>query len=399
MKYCLVALFFFAIQSTSLAAAEPVKIGGTLGITGKYAAMSEMVAFGLKLWTKKTNENGGILGRPVELIIYDDTSDPERARKYYERLILEDHVDLVFGPYSSVITTEIVKVTEKYGFSVLASGSASDKLWQQGYRHLFGVYIPASRYSFGFLKLLFSRGIERVAIVSADDMFSRTVAEGAKTWAERLGMTVSLYAQFKKGTKNLDSLAMRIRESNAEAIVVGGHFNESVDMRMALKSTGWYPRAYFATLGPAVQKYYDLLGKDAEGTFTLSNWEAKGVMFPGSLEFARDFTEEFGRKPSYQAAAGYASGQILEAAIAKTGSLDKKALRDALASLDTLTIFGRYGVDPTGQQIRHFSLVTQWQNGTLEIVAPTGLDAVETVPAIFYPEQPPLPDIANRVDR
>lgn len=386
MKKIILALLFFIILPFAGTGntAEPITLGGTLGLTGKYASMSEMVAFGLKLWVKKTNAEGGILGRPIELIIYDDTSDPDHAKSLYERLILEDQVDLVFGPYSSVITTEIAKVTEKYGYSLLASGAASDRMWQQGYRYLFGVYIPASRYSFGFLKFLYAHGIEKIAIVAADDMFSVTVAEGARKWAERLGISIAHYEVFKKGRKDLSAIAKTIQQSGAEAIVVGGHFNESVDMRRSLKAIDWYPKAYFATLGPAVQKYYDILGKDAEGTFTLSNWEANGVQFPGSLEFAEDFEKEYGKKPSYQAAAGYASGQILAAAINKIGSLEKEELRNALATLDILTIFGRYGVDPTGQQIRHFSLLTQWQNGVLEVVAPQNLKSVKAMTAIWH---------------
>lgn len=367
----------------SVSASDSVKLGGTLGLTGKYAPMSEMVSLGLKLWTKKTNAQGGILGRPVELIIYDDTSSPAAAEKLYEKLILEDKVDLVFGPYSSVITTAAAKVTEKYGYSMLASGAASDELWQQGYTHLFGVYIPASRYSFSFLKLILRNDIERVAIIYADDMFSATVGKGTEKWAKRLGLRVTLVEQFKKGTRKLDDLVGRIRDSGAEAIIVGGHFNESVDVRQSLSNIDWYPRAYFATLGPALQKYYDVLQEKAELTFTQSNWQEKGVEFPGSQEFAEDFKKAFGKEPSYQAAAGYASGQILAAAISETGTLDKQKLRDTLASLDTLTVLGRYGVDATGQQIRHFALVTQWQNSTLEVVGPAAMNAINIVAPVF----------------
>jgi len=380
-------LLFFSVLTFwwcgTVSAAEPIKLGGTLGITGRFSPMSEMVSLGLKLWAKQTNEKGGILGRRVELIIYDDTSEAEVSKKLYEKLILEDKVDLVFGPYSSLLTIEAVKVTEKYKYPMLTVGSTSDKLWQQGYTHLFGVYIPASRYPFGFLKLLLRNDIKRVAIVSADDLFSTTVAEGANKWAKRLGMTVSVYEHFKKGTKKLNDLAKRIRDADAEAIVVGGHFNESVDVRRALANIDWYPRAYFATLGPALQKYYDVLQDKAELSFTMSNWDENGVQFPGSNEFVADFKQTFGKKPSYQAAAGYASGQILETAINNIKTLDRQRLRDALATLETVTVLGRYGVDSTGQQIRHFALVTQWQNGTLKVVGPSDVKSVNSVPPVF----------------
>lgn len=382
-SFVLIALVLIFCWSGSVSAKEPIKLGGTLGLTGKYNPMSEMVSLGLRLWAKKTNKKGGILGRPVELIIYDDTSEPDVSKKLYEKLILEDKVDMVFGPYSSILTIEAVKVTEKYKYPMLTVGSTSDRLWQQGYTHLFGVYIPASRYPFGFLKLLLRNGIERVAIVSADDIFSLTVAEGAEKWAKRLGLKVTFSEQFKKGTKQLDDLAQRIRDSGAEAIVVGGHFDESVDVRRALANIDWYPRAYFATLGPALQKYYDALQDNAELSFTMSNWDENGVQFPGSKEFVADFKRTFGKNPSYQAAAGYASGQILEAALNNIKSLDRQKLRDALATLETVTVLGRYGVDSTGQQIRHFALVTQWQDGQLKVVGPADMEAVNSVPPLF----------------
>jgi branched-chain amino acid transport system substrate-binding protein len=379
-RILLIVLF---LTSPAHGESDPITLGGTLGLTGKYAPLSEMVASGLTLWCEQINQRGGLMGRQVQLTIYDDTCDSKVAKKYYEKMILEDKTDLVFGPFSSVITTEIVKVTEKHGYSVLASGAASDQLWQQKYTHLFGVYIPASRYAFGFLKFCFKNNIKRIAIVTPNDMFSETVAAGAEKWAIRLGMTVVLNESFQKGTKELKWLATKIKKSGAEAVVVGGHFAESVDIRQALKTINWFPRAYFATLGPALQKYYDILQQDAEGTFTLSNWEAQGVDFPGSKKFATDFLVRFKVKPSYQAAAGFSVGQILEAAIQKTGSLDKEKIRNTLASLDTMTILGRYGVDSTGQQIRHFSLLMQWQDGQLKIVGPTGLKSVHTVPALF----------------
>ncbi len=383
MKTFLLSVVFFFLLCFSAYGAEPIKLGGSLSLTGKYANMAEMVSLGLQLWAQRTNEKGGILGRPVELIIYDDTSSAAVAKKLYEKLIVEDKVDLVFGPYSSGITSEVVKVTEKYGYSLLAAGAASDRLWQQGYTHLFGVYIPASRYAFGFLKLLLRNNIERVAIVSADDIFSMTVAEGAEKWARRLGLTVTLRESFKKGTEKLDDLAIRIRDSGAEAIVVGGHFDGAVDVRLSLTNIGWYPRAYFASAGPALKTYHDILQDEAEYTFTLSNWEEKGVQFPGSQEFANDFRKTYGRKPFYHAAAGYSSGQILEAAIAKVGSLDRRKLRDTLSSLDILTVLGRYGVDSTGQQIRHFALLMQWQDSTLKVVGPADLEAVKSVAPVF----------------
>ena len=103
-----------------------------------------MVQKGFSIWEdEKVNSSGGLLGRKVELIIYDDHSDSERAKELYEKLIVQDKVDHLFGPYSSDITAAILPVTEKHGFPLLITGAASDKLWQMGYQYAFGIFIPA----------------------------------------------------------------------------------------------------------------------------------------------------------------------------------------------------------------------------------------------------------------
>ena len=108
-------LLFLTVLPTS--AAESIRIGLTLGLTGKYSEMSDMQMKGFKLWEKEVNSRGGILGRKVEFIIHDDKSDPQTAKFLYEDLILSNKVDLVLGPYSSGITEAILPVTEKVRLS------------------------------------------------------------------------------------------------------------------------------------------------------------------------------------------------------------------------------------------------------------------------------------------
>jgi len=360
---------------------EPIKIGLSLGLTGKYSFMSNMNKMAYELWLQNINDRGGLLGRKVKLIIYDDQSEPIKAKKLYEDLILKDKVDFVFAPYSSPITQKVLLVTEKYGYPLLSSGAASDILWEQGHKYFFGVFIPANKYTKGFLELVLRKGLSEVAIVSADDSFSKSIAKGANKWAKRLGMNVVLFDSFKKGKKNLDSIANKIKNSNAEILILGGHFYESIDMRRSLKNIRWYPKAYYASVGPVTQKYYDSLKNDAELTFTSSQWEPYGLApYPGAKEFSENFFKRYNLNPTYHASSAYAAGQILETAIIKAKSLNRNKVRNILSSLDTITIMGRYGVDNLGVQIRHLSLVIQWQNGKKEVVGP---DEIKTVDAIL----------------
>ncbi len=360
-------LFFFIVPSF----AEPIKFGLTLGLTGKYSEMSQMQVKGLRLWERDVNSRGGILGREVKVIIYDDRSDPETAKTLYGHLILKDRVDLVFGPYSSEITEAVLPVTEKYGYPLLVSGASADRLWQKGYRYVFGIYTPASRYSVGFLEMLVVNGLDGVAIVYADDSFSRDIAAGTKKWAERFGLRVVLFEGFRKGTKDLDWIAKRSKELKADALIVCGHFEAAVIMRLSLKRVGWHPKAYYASVGPAMQAFYDELRADAEHVFSSSMWKHHGGLLPpGCNEFYSSFVKAYKGVPSYHAAAAYAAGQLLEAAIKKVGEIDRDRIRDILSGMDTMTIFGRYNVDRTGLQMKHQNLIIQWQNGKKEIVWP-----------------------------
>lgn len=359
---------------------DPITIGVSLSLTGKYAAMGKMQKNGFELWESHINSRNGILGREVKMRIIDDRSAPDAAAAIYTQLIEKEKVDLVFGPYSSGISEAVLPVTEKHGYPVLVSGASADKLWKQGYKYAFGVYTPASKYIVGFLQLLVHHKLKTIAIVSADDAFSLSISEGAMKWAERFRLKTAMVETFKKGRKDLSLLAKAAKDSGAESLIVCGHLNESVNMRAALKSVGWRPGAYYSSVGPATDQFYGILGDDANFTFSSSQWEESvGKHFPGGDQFISSFKMIYGQSPTYHAATAYAAGMILEAALTKTGSLDKKRLRDTLSVMDTMTVIGRYGVDNYGFQVRHFPLIIQWLNNEKKVVWPEKLKQTDPV--------------------
>ncbi|WP_040333587.1 amino acid ABC transporter substrate-binding protein [Candidatus Magnetobacterium casense] len=367
-------LLFLLLPLLGLTAAEPIRFGVTLGLTGKDAELADMQKKGFLLWQKHVNKRGGILGRNVEIIVYDDNNTKDTAKLLYETLILKDKVDLLFGPYSSGITGAILPITEKYEYPVLVSGASADELWKQGYKYVFGIFIPASRYAVGFLEVAAGGGVTDIAIVYADDTFSKSIASGTKEWAERFGLRIALYKEFKKGKENLDDIASEAKASGAKGLIVCGHFNEAVAMRLSLENVRWIPKAYFASVGPVLQAYYDKLGTKANHTFSSSQWEYhESLNMPAGTEFYRAFINTYGTPPSYHAATAYAAGEIFEAAIAKAKTTDRKKIRHLLSKMNTMSILGKYGVDSTGMQIKHFTITIQWQNGRKEVVWPKEL--------------------------
>jgi branched-chain amino acid transport system substrate-binding protein len=366
------SLFLVLLMAPAVAAArEPITIGLSLGLTGKYSEMSRMQQRGYRLWQDHLNGSGGLLGARVEIRIVDDESDPGRSAEIYRRLILQDKVDLVFGPYASSITAEAAAVAEQYRYPLLAAGASADSLWEKGRRFTFGVYTPANAYAVGFLEMLIRHGITDIAVAAADDTFSSSIAAGTRTWARRFGFAIKEIRTFPKGTRDLVPLATSLRASGARAVIVCGHFNEALDMRRAMIRIEWRPSAYFASVGPVLPAYGDTLGPRADGTFSSSQWEMRTAdKFPGGERFVNDFTATYRMPPSYHAASAYAAGQILCKAVRQVGMIDREKIRDVLQNLDTMTIIGRYGVDRTGLQIRHFPLIIQWQEGEKEVVWP-----------------------------
>lgn len=375
----LLSVLVLLIATTVVMATEPFRIGVSLGLTGIYAEPAKMQKMAYQLWEMEINKKGGFFGRKVDLIIVDDKSNFKKAQEIYRALILKSKVDLAFGPYSSEITKAIAPIVDEHLYPMLAPGAAADSIWQQGYKNVFGMWIPASRYSTGILELALLNDLKTVAIVHADDEFSTEVARGAKRWVPFCDLNLVLFEEFKKGTRDLSPLAQKVREARAELLIVGGHFNESVDMRRALKQIDWYPKAFFATVGPAMQKYQKTMGTDTELAFATSIWEPQ-VPFPHSKEFAALFRSTYHQEPSYHAATAYAAGQILEAAIELAGSLKLDIIRQAMFDLDYTSIIGRYAVDRTGLQIKCFPLIIQWQKGKKKIVWP---EEIRTATPIF----------------
>jgi branched-chain amino acid transport system substrate-binding protein len=350
--------------------AEPVRIGLTLGLSGQYQAPSAMQKRAYEMWRDEVNQRGGIAGRSVELVIIDDRSDEATASKAYREFLDRRSVDLVFAPYSSGITAAIAPIVETGGYPLLAAGASADDLWKHGYRSIFGVWTQASRYTQGMLRLAHDAGLRRIAIVSADDPFSKDTADGTRRWAPYLKLAI-VSDRVVADEVQLRAALEEARWSKADLVIVTGRLEEAVRARRLLAQIGWAPAAFYATVGPALPDWRKAAGDLADDAFSTSMWEpVESVAYPQSRDFADAFRSRYGMDPSYHAATAYASGQILEAGIRIAGTVEPSAVRDAISSLDTYTVLGRFAVDRAGVQVKRFEMIVQWQHGRKEIVWP-----------------------------
>jgi branched-chain amino acid transport system substrate-binding protein len=351
---------------------HPLRIGVSLGLTGRYAPMAGQQEQGFRLWAWRQNLAGGLHGRPVELLVRDDAGEPDTARKHYREFIATERVDFLFAPYSSELTGAVAALAAEHGYPLLCSGAVADSLWDAGNPLLFGMFIPASRYAQGFLELLVQQGVTRLAILCFPGRFPEEACRGARAWAGRLGLETVFTREVDGADTDLAAAVAEARAAGAEALLVCGYARDATAARRAVEDSGWRPRAFFATIGPSLEAYREDLGDLAEGAFSPSHWEPD-LPYPGAAEFSRDFAKAYDQPPSYQSAAAYAAGQLLAQAVDQAGGADRRRVAEALAGLDTTTILGRYALDRRGMQIRHFPVVVQWQAGRKAVVWPREL--------------------------
>ena len=346
-----------------------VVIGGTLSLTGRYAEPARRYYNARKLYIDELNARGGLLGRSVELRILDDKSDKRTAIELYEKLITQDRVDLVLGPYSSGFTDAVANVMERYKQPFLAIAS-SKVIWQRGRKYVFNQLALAQDFQKGALYLAEQIGVSRIAIIGEGSLFPRQVSEGALQWAKKLGLKVVLLESYGKEQTDFSMLFEKINTRGAQAIFSNSYFADSVAQLRQLRKLNINVKMFAGTIGPAVPKFVEELGSAADYVLGFSQWEPKPVLgHPGMVEFIQTYEKHYGEKPNYHAAMGYAAMQIMEAAVKHTGSFDPERVRDALASIRVETIEGPWKVNEQGLSSRA-GLTFQIQNGQRMIVWP-----------------------------
>ncbi len=350
-------------------AAKPIVIGAALSLSGSYERFGKNIKQAYELWAEHVNARGGLLGRKVELKIYDDQSEPETGAKLYEKLITDDKVDLLLGPYSTAVTLSVTNVTEKYKVPVLAAGASGAKIWQRGFKYVFGLYSQAPTYSYGALEIAKAQGYKTVAFVNEDTAFPQDVIKGASARAKELGLEVVFQEQYPKNTTDFSVLVQKLKAKNPDMVVGGTYLPDSTAIVRQAKDANWAPKMWFFTTGPALPEFGKNLGKLAENVMGNTEWEAV-VKAPGVAEFVKAFKEKYGNDPGYHAAGGYAAGEIMEAAVKKAGALEPEKIREALATMEIPTVYGPYKVDATGAQVGKPNFIIQWQNGTRVVVWP-----------------------------
>jgi branched-chain amino acid transport system substrate-binding protein len=362
---------------------DTLTIGAALSLTGSLSHEGILTREGYDRCAEVVNRKGGVTagGRRYRLALryQDDQSTPDVASRLVEQMN-SSGIKLMLGPYGSASTEAAAAVVERNGQVMVASAGADDKIFAKGYRRTFAVLSPASRYLAALVQAAVELGQvkpKRVAIISADDGFSKTAAEGGRAEARRQGLDVVGVQYVPSGTTDVSGALTKLRPLRPDLILGSVHLQEGIAIIKQSHELGLNPAGGFGeTIAPPTPDFVRTLGKSAEGVLGSSQWtpgaSGRDDWFGTAADYNAAFKVRYGRDAVYHNAEATAACLALVMAIGRSGTVEPDKVRDALAALDADTFFGPIRFDPTGKNTAKPMYVIQIQDGRIVTVWPRG---------------------------
>ncbi|HSR11783.1 MAG TPA: amino acid ABC transporter substrate-binding protein [Thermodesulfobacteriota bacterium] len=385
-----------------------IKIGGSLSLTGKYAYTGERMHEGFKTWEKLINEKGyspgcdklerkgpGLLGRPVELLIYDDQSDPATAVKLYQKLVTADKVDLVLAPYSSAIVKAISPLIEKFEMPMVASAAQDPGIWRgmklkwtvQAIATTDAMFQPIGEIGGKYKS-------QTAAIVFEDTAFPIALANSTKAALEKNGVKIVLFEAYPKGITDWTPSLKKAMSMKPDIVGIGGYEPDAIGLTKAAQAIKAQPKMFVWTVATQAPYFAESVGDACFGMVGDLLW-APTLNTNGNAEFVKAL-EQHAKTPANKQvqhqAFGFTGCQLVEVAVKKAGSLDRKAIRDKLFETEFETVQGPYKVAPlsspdSGVQLGLAGFIIQWQKKKAGDEASAKITVGNYVREVVWPEK------------
>jgi branched-chain amino acid transport system substrate-binding protein len=354
----------------AFAQGAPVKIGMSMPQTGGLGAGGQAALIGLRMWVDDINAKGGLLGRKVEFIVYDDQSNGANTPGIYTKLIDVDKVDLLIAPYATNPTAPIMPMMKERGlllmgnFSFQVNAKVQHDMWFNN-----APWGDAKGWSEGFLEAGKKAGAKSIAIFAAEGEFQQNLANGAREVIKTTGWNVAYDQNYPGNNTDFSSIIRSVRASKAEAVFVACYPNESVAIMRSVNEIGLGPQVQIfgggmvgLQFGPVMQG----LGSLLNGVVNYNSY-VPGMKYPGIEDFLKRYTEralvaKVDQLGYYLPPYNYAIGQMIEQAVNATKSLDHKKLADYLRKNEMKTIVGPISFDKNGERAKPALVQAQFRN-------------------------------------
>ncbi|WP_109510420.1 amino acid ABC transporter substrate-binding protein [Nocardioides speluncae] len=367
---------------------DEIVIGISLPLTGDFSEPGKGVERGYKAWAKYVNENGGLLGKDVRLEILDDQSSADRVASDYEKLISQEKVDLVFGPFSTRLVVPAAQVAKDYGYLFVEPAGAAEEVFTQGFDHLFyaAPAVADDHYNLLADKILAMPADQRpktVAYASMDDPFAMGTAYGLKDKLEAAGVKTVVDEVYPPNTTDFSSIAAQIADSKADMVVGGSQYQDAVNLIVALQQLDYQPKLAAFSTAPTNPEFPKAIGDKTEGILSPTGYTPEAT-YQQNQEFVEYYTELNGTAPTEDEANAWTTGEVVAAAVEAADCADpspecQQELIDYLREATVDTVVGPLSWDAEGRP-ESAHMIQQYVDGKIRIVLPEDQAEADFIP-------------------
>ena len=361
--------------SPSLAQEKTITLGAAVQLTGSSANTGRYYGDAYNFAIDTINAKGGVTAGGVKyqlkLDLLDNQSDVNLSVRQYVKLVTQDKVDFLLGPFASDFALDNSSVSEKYEMPMVQGGGASTQIFSRGYKYIFGTLPAADDYFLSTITMAekLTPKPKSVALIAADNSFDVSVAKGTRPILAKAGLDTVVDSQYSENSPDFSSLLSLVKSKSPDIILWTGHETQALNFVRQAKSLDVSPALFYSfTVGVPSADFRKALGKDADYAFGMTSWlplaAQKDEWFGDAAAFATAYQQKFGYAPDYHAASAIADVETFAKAIEAAGGLDPAKVRDAIAKSDFQSLYGHIAFGTNGQ-IALPQTVVQVQNGAL----------------------------------
>ncbi|WDL97577.1 amino acid ABC transporter substrate-binding protein [Alicyclobacillus sp. ALC3] len=368
-------------NATGSASKAPIKIGISVSLSGDFSGDGQSIEAGYKLWANYVNRHGGLLGRQVKLIFLNDASSTTQVVTNYQTLINVDHVNLVFGPFSSLLTTPAATIANRYGYAFPEPAGGGPAVFQAKLPNLVFVQ-PAPvvdnlvSFAHWILSLPPSERPKTAAYATENDPFTQPQLQVAQQILQKGGVKTVYFRVYPAETTDYSPIADGVINSKAQVVLLGTQLPDAIAFVQQFEQQHYSPKALVETAGPDQgSQFSKAVGlKNTQGIMVPAGWWY-GAKTDGNQTFIQDYLKTYGGTAggiNSDAAEAWSVGQVVQQAVEHTHSINNKTLIQALHSMTFDTIQGPLKFNSVGEPNGQ-SFLVQWQNGTAVPVYPSSI--------------------------
>ncbi len=368
--FCIVGLMISGVS-----AADTVKVGIVLPLTGPQAKFGEIEKKSFDLALEEINAAGGINGKKLELVMEDDTGRPEVGRSVVEKLITKDKVVMIGGGYSSSVTFAVAGVCQQNKMPFLVNTGAADKITTSGWDYIFRLNPPVSHYADAITTLLTEKVKPKtVAILHENSLFGTKGAQSFEKTCEKAGYKVLLKEGYEHGGIDFKPVLIQIKQLNPDIVYMVSYIMDASLLMKQAKELKLTPKMFIGgAAGFTLPEFAKNSGVASENVISATLWH-EVLPFPGAMDYYNKFVAKFNKPTEYHGAEAYAACYVIADVLKRAKSFEAADIKQALSETDMMTVFGPVKFTNWGEMKNQniaATYVVQWIDGKLELIWPT----------------------------